>query len=104
MFVSRDNSQFDASVRFAEAVAIRFKKAGLTHTLYYEERNKGKNREILRWDLGLYNAPFAVVKEATKPSVHLELGVLVHPDREKILDDTDVRKRKARAIRATTVA
>lgn len=104
MFVSRDNPQFDASVRFAEAVATRFKKAGFTQTLHHGEPIKGENREILRWDLGLYNAPFAVVKAATMPSVLLELGVLVHPDEEKMLDDPDVRKRKAEAILAAMVA
>lgn len=104
MFVSRDNPEFDASVRFAEAVATRFKKAGFVQTLHHAEPIKGENRELLRWDLGLYNAPFAVVKAATMPSVLLELGVLVHPDDEKAMDDPAVRRRKAQAILAAMVA
>lgn len=104
MFVSRDNPAFDDSVRFAEEVAERFKKAGFIQTLHHAEPIKGENRELLRWDLGLYNAPFAVVKAATMPSVLLELGVLVHPDEEKDLDDPTVRKRKAEAILAAMTA
>ena len=104
MFVSRDNPAFDDSVRFAEAVATRFKTAGFVQTLHHAEPIKGESRELLRWDLGLYNAPFAVVKAASMPSVLLELGVLVHPDEEKALDDPNVRKRKAGAILAAMVA
>ncbi|MEM8974832.1 MAG: N-acetylmuramoyl-L-alanine amidase [Pseudomonadota bacterium] len=104
MFVSRENPEFEQSVRFAEAVAMRFKKAGFVQTLHHGEPIKGENREILRWDLGLYNAPFAVVRAATMPSVLLELGVLVHPDEEKAMDDPGVRQRKADAILAAMVA
>ncbi|MGI9422583.1 MAG: N-acetylmuramoyl-L-alanine amidase family protein [Hyphomicrobiaceae bacterium] len=98
MFVSRDNGDFELSVRLATEIGQRFKAAGFLQSLHHAEPIRGENRELLRWDLGLYDAPFAVVKAAQMPSVLLEMGVIVHPQEEAELDRPEVRARMARAI------
>lgn len=93
VFVSRENKKFDRSLQLARLIAKGFKADGLSPTLHHAEPIKGENRELLSQSLGIYNAPFAVLRTAKMPSVLVELGVIINREEEKLLDDPDYRKR-----------
>lgn len=97
-FVSPENPDYSRSVLLAQLIASRFKEAGMSQTLHHAEPIENENRKILHWDLGIYEAPFVVIKTATMPAVLLELGVLAHPEEEARLEDPTYRSRIAEGI------
>ncbi len=98
LFVSRENPAFDVSLKVARHIAAAFKEAGFSQTLHHAEPIKGENRELIDWDLGIYNAPFSVLRRATMPSVLVELGVIIHRREEAWLDRASTRKQMADQI------
>jgi N-acetylmuramoyl-L-alanine amidase len=95
IFVSPENIAYEQSLLFARLVGRRFKDDGMIQSLHHAEPIEGEGRTIIDWDLGVYDAPFAVLKNAASPSVLIELGVLIHPDEELLLEDPAYRRRMA---------
>ena len=98
LFVSRDNPRYHDSLRLAAALGRAFKAAGLDQSLHHAEPVKGEGRMLLRWDLGIYDAPFLVLRRAAMPAVLLETGVIVNPDEEARLNKPSWRATIIRQI------
>ncbi|MGI9405183.1 MAG: N-acetylmuramoyl-L-alanine amidase family protein [Hyphomicrobiaceae bacterium] len=93
LFVSTENSKFEASVSLAKLIGQNLKDAGLIQTLHHAEPIAGENRVLLDWEYGIYDAPFAVLRHARIPSVLLEAGVIVNRAEETRLEDPAYRER-----------
>ncbi len=98
LFVSRKNPAFKNSLKVARRIAAAFKDAGLGQTLHHAEPIKGEDRELIDWDLGVYNVPFSVLRRASMPSVLVELGVIINRREEAWLNQTSTRKQMADLI------
>jgi len=98
MFVSRLNSEFQASLSAATAIGRRMAALSLKPTLHHAEPIKGENRELLSQELGIYNAPFAVLRHAISPSVLFEVGVIVHREEEALLNERTYRAKIQKAL------
>lgn len=98
VFVSRESPAFRRSLDYARAIARAFQLAGHKPTLHHAADIKGERRELLDRRLGVYNAPFAVVRWPVIPAVLLEVGVLINPAEEAWLD---VERNRLRLILAT---
>ena len=92
VFVSRENRAFAKSRRLASEIASAWVGLGRVPTLHHAEPIKGENRDLLDPRLGLYEAPFAVVRHAKIPAVLVEVGVVVNPDEEEHLEKVEVRQ------------
>ncbi len=92
-FISEKNIKFKKSFDLAKKIATVFKEDGLTPTLHHAEPIKGENRTLLDKNLGIYEAPFAVLKTAKMPAVLIELGVIKNKDEEKLLEKPAYRKK-----------
>ena len=92
-FISEKNIKFKQSFNLAKEIATTFQEDGLTPTLHHAEPIKGENRKLLDKNLGIYEAPFAVLKTAKMPAVLIELGVIKNKDEEKLLETPAYRKR-----------
>lgn len=86
VFVSSLNREFDASRKLAELISTNWKALDLKQSLHHAEPVHGENRKLIRWDLGVYDAPFAVLRSASMPAVLLELGVIANRDEEALLE------------------
>lgn len=61
-------------------------------------RRRRLRRTWMSRDLGVYAAPFVVLREATLPAVLLEVGIIVNRNEEKQLEDADHRGRIQTAV------
>jgi N-acetylmuramoyl-L-alanine amidase len=95
IFVSSANKAYEESLAAARAMARHFKAGGMQRSVHHSEPVAGEGRRIVDKDLGIYDAPFAVLRNAVSPSVLLELGVLINPDEEKLLEDPGYRSKIA---------
>lgn len=82
IFVSRSNPQHGAALRYAEAIGSAWRAAGHKPTLHHAADIEGERRTLLRPDIGVYLAPFAVIDRTRIPALLLEVGVLINPDEE----------------------
>ena len=98
LFVSTENPKFEASLKAASAIGRRMAALSLKPTLHHAEPIKGENRELLSEELGIYNVPFAVLRHAVSPSVLFEVGVLVHREEERLLNDPAYRAKIQKAL------
>lgn len=93
LFVSRENPRFVRSQRIAEQIARQWILAGHKPTLHHAVPVPGESRELLDKSLGVYEAPFAVVRSTLIPAVLIEVGVLVNPDEELKLGEPAFRRK-----------
>lgn len=82
IFVSRRNPHHGAALRYAEAIGSAWRAAGHKPTLHHAADIEGERRTLLRSDIGVYLAPFAVIDRTRVPALLLEVGVLINPDEE----------------------
>lgn len=87
IFVSRSNPQYATALRYAEAIGSAWRAAGHKPTLHHAADLEGERRRLLRPDIGVYLAPFAVIDRTRVPALLLEVGVLINPDEETWLLD-----------------
>jgi N-acetylmuramoyl-L-alanine amidase len=97
LFVFTKNKEYQQSLRLAELIAVNFRKSGLERTLHHAERLPRERRTLLNTELGIYDAPFGVLKGAM-PSVLIELGVLPNKTEEQKLENPDYRTTQETAI------
>ena len=100
LFVSRQNPTFGRSRVIASAIGKAWLAAGHTPTLHHAEPIKGENRELLDKRLGVYEAPFAVLRRTRLPAVLVEVGVLANPAEEQRLQGASFRRQLQSALLA----
>lgn len=93
IFVSSRNPRYGESLELARAIGKAFRRGGLPPSLHHAEMIAGENRDLLDPDLGIYDAPFAVIAKNTVPAILIELGVIVHPEEERTLERPAYRER-----------
>ena len=93
LFVSEDGAHASASIAAASMIAKGLRQSGFTPTLHHAELIPGEGRKLLDRELGVYAAPFAVLRLATMPAVLFEVGVIVNREEERALEDAKVRGR-----------
>lgn len=90
IFVSADNTDYQASLAFAKMLGTRLKARGLEYTPHYKEAFMGaRRRQLVDADTGVYRYDqLLILRTARMPSVLLEAGSIVHRD-EEVLMETD---------------
>jgi len=87
IFVSFENSNLNASLRFARLLGKQLKKRGLQYTPHYTEAIMGDRRRVLLdADVGVYRYDQLYVLRATQmPAVLLEAGSIINRNEELLL-------------------
>jgi N-acetylmuramoyl-L-alanine amidase len=91
LFVATEGEHFLPSVRLAGLIASQLIVEKLSPTLHHAEAIPGENRALLNRDLGVYKAPFAILKYSKMPAVLLEVGVIANRAEELRLEDQQFR-------------
>jgi len=91
LFVWERSAHLKDSIAIATLIGSNLKSAGLSPTLHHAEPIDGENRPLLNRELGIYAAPFAVLRYANMPAVLFEVGIIVNRSEEKELEDAKVR-------------
>lgn len=91
LFVWEDSTHGNESIAAAKLIGRNLRQAGFSPTLHHAEPIAGENRRLLDRELGVYVAPFAVVRHARIPAVLFEVGVIVNREEERELEDPRVR-------------
>jgi N-acetylmuramoyl-L-alanine amidase len=102
LFVSLDNPQAQASLRFAKALGAELKGAGLQYTRHYAQALMGwRQRELLDAEAGVYRFDgLLVLRHTAMPAVLLEAGSIVNradevlvasPERQRVVAGAVVR-------------
>lgn len=98
LFVSRANPRFEDSRRLAHLVGTSFRIAGMQPTLHHAEDLANERREVLEGRIGLYEAPFVVLRSAHIPALLIEVGVIANRAEETDLERPEVRGRVQLAL------
>lgn len=98
LFVYKQTASFARSLALARLIGKGFKAAGRPVALHHAEKIPGENRVLLDADLGVYDAPFAVLRTARMPAVLVEVGVIPNPAEEQLLSSRANRAAMQRAI------
>jgi N-acetylmuramoyl-L-alanine amidase len=87
LFVSRDNWDFETSLKVAKLIGSQLKARGLRYADQYTLPIMGKYRhELLDKDFGVYRYDQLVVLKRTKmPAVLLEAGSIINRDEELVM-------------------
>jgi N-acetylmuramoyl-L-alanine amidase len=93
LFVWEEAAHGPESVTAATLIGKTLRQAGFSPTLHHAEPIAGEGRKLLDREIGVYAAPFAVLRLATIPAVLLEVGVIVNREEERQLEDANVRAR-----------
>ena len=98
LFISSEGKNRRASLSLATLIGQEFKAIGRSPTLHHAEPIKGEGRKLINADLGIYEAPFAVLVSSPLPSVLVEIGVIVNRTEEEHLNEVEFRKRIEQAL------
>jgi N-acetylmuramoyl-L-alanine amidase len=100
IFVSYENSNRNASLRFGKLLGKELKARGLKYTPHYTEAIMGnRRRELLDADVGVYRFDQLYVLRATQmPAVLLEAGSIIHRDEELQMNTEERRSLIAAAV------
>lgn len=104
LFVSLENPQADASLRFAKELGAALKRAGLQYATHYADPIMGwRRRELLDADAGVYRFDELVVLRRTRmPAVLLEAGSIVNRTEELAVANPERQRVIAGAVVAAT--
>jgi N-acetylmuramoyl-L-alanine amidase len=91
LFVWEGSPHLKDSIAVATLIGSNLRSAGFAPTLHHAEPIPGENRPLLNRKLGVYAAPFAVLRYATMPAVLFEVGIIVNRAEEQELEDPKVR-------------
>lgn len=98
LFVYRQTASFARSLALARLIGKGFKAAGRPVAAHHAERIAGESRAWLDADLGVYDAPFAVLRTARMPAVLIEVGVIPNPADEQFVSSRANRAAMQKAI------
>jgi N-acetylmuramoyl-L-alanine amidase len=98
LFVWERGAHLEDSIGIATLIGANLKEAGFPATLHHAEPIEGENRALLNRELGVYAAPFAVLRYATIPAVLFEVGVIANRSEEKELENAQVRAKIQRQV------
>ncbi|WP_229198452.1 N-acetylmuramoyl-L-alanine amidase family protein [Bradyrhizobium acaciae] len=93
VFVSRENPDFETSLRFAELIAKEMKAQGLHYAVQYSLPIMGGNQHpLLNKDTGVYSYnELIVLRKTAMPAVLLEAGSIINRDEELKMDSPEHR-------------
>jgi N-acetylmuramoyl-L-alanine amidase len=91
LFVWEGSAHLKDSLAIATLIGSNLRSAGFAATLHHAEPIAGENRPLLNGKLGIYAAPFAVLRYADMPAVLFEVGIIANRAEEKELEDPMVR-------------
>lgn len=99
LFVSKANTDYRRSLRFATLIADELLGKGLSFTTHHAEKIKGENRKFADAKRGIYEFPgLRVLRDTQAPAVLLEAGIIVNRQEEVELASPDRRKLVADAV------
>ena len=89
IFVSRINSDYEASLSFAKLLGQQLKARGMRYAPHYVEKFMGiRQRQLIDADAGVYRFDNLVVLMSTNmPAVLLEAGSIINRDEELLMAD-----------------
>jgi N-acetylmuramoyl-L-alanine amidase len=101
IFVSYENADRAGSLQFATTLGRQLKSAGLHFTPHYTEQiMRGRRRELLDNDAGVYRFDALYVLRATRmPAVLFEAGLIINPAEETVLAGEARQKAVALAMK-----
>jgi N-acetylmuramoyl-L-alanine amidase len=104
LFVSHENAQAAASLRFAQKLGAGLRTRGLTYTPHYAEPFMGwRQRALLDGANGVYRWDrLHVLRRAAMPAVLFEAGSIVHRDEELLLGTPAHQETIAAAVAEAT--
>lgn len=91
LFVYQNSKNFVESDKLANIIGEMMVKIGRKPTLHHAEPIRGEGRQLLNRDLGVYAAPFLVLRSATMPAVLFEVGIIANRQEEERLEDSAQR-------------
>jgi N-acetylmuramoyl-L-alanine amidase len=100
IFVSNDNDEYPASLKFARLLGLQLKAQGLQYTPHYVEKFMGRRqRQLVDAEAGVYRFDHLVVLRSTNmPAVLLEAGSIVNRDEELRMADPEHQALIATAV------
>jgi len=99
LFVSANNTEFDRSRRWGEALGAALVRRGLQPTQHHAEPIDGENRPLIDRTIGLYRFDgLRVLRKAPVPALLLEAAVITHDEDELRAEDPEYRQRIVDAI------
>jgi N-acetylmuramoyl-L-alanine amidase len=99
LFVSLQGDNAEGSTRLGRTIGAALKEAGRVPTTHHSEPIKGEGRSWVDEKLGLHRYDqLAVLRTATIPTVLFEVGVIVHPEEERELNNSNNRHELINAI------
>lgn len=100
IFVSNDNDEYPASLKFARLLGLQLKAQGLQYTPHYVEKFMGRRqRQLVDAEAGVYRFDQLVVLRSTNmPAVLLEAGSIVNRDEELRMADPEHQTLIATAV------
>ena len=98
LFIFGGPMYFEQSFKLATEIGENLTSRGLKPTLHHAEPIPGESRPLINRDLGIYTAPFAVLRYATVPAVLFEVGVIANRQEEHDLEDRAYRSKAEEAI------
>lgn len=99
IFVSKKNDKFEKSFTLAQKIANEIKNSNFIPSLHHAEKIKGENRTLLNKKLGIYQFDdLIVLKSADIPSVLIECGIIVNPNEEEQIQNSNYHQKLSDAI------
>jgi N-acetylmuramoyl-L-alanine amidase len=100
LFVSLEKRHAEASLRFAKALGMALKGAGLRYTPHYADPIMGwRQRDLLDPEAGVYRFDeLVVLRRTAMPAVLLEAGSIVNRSEELLVASADRQRIVAGAV------
>lgn len=98
LFVSKENPQYEKSLKCAKEIGKSLEKAGEQRSRYHELPIKGENKKLLH-KVGVYQYNnLYVLRNAQQPAILIEVGVIANPGESKRLWNKQTQNKLSIAI------
>jgi len=100
IFISKKNTHFVESLSLAKSIGYQLQLSGFHYSKHHSEKIKGENHILLDKKVGVYLFDNLVVLKKTQiPAVLIECGIIVNPEEENKIKNTDYHQRFSMAIK-----